>query len=106
MTETADQHVAQRLASAEKKVDDLTEIVKHASSEKDKALMHEVLTFLREHRAHLIEANARIVAAEARASELEARNKGLEEALEKRDYQIEHLSRNMASVLDKKVYRC
>ncbi|EFO65290.1 Hypothetical protein GLP15_4331 [Giardia lamblia P15] len=106
MAETVDQSVAQRLASAEKKVDDLTEIVKHSSSEKDKALMHEVLTFLREHHVRLIEANAMIVAAEERASKLEDRNKELEKTLEKRDYQIEHLSRNMASVLDKKVYRC
>ena len=97
--------VNQRLASAEKKIDELTEIVKHASSEKDKALMHEVLTFLKEHRVRLLEANSRIVAAEARASELEQRNKELERTLEKRDYQIEHLSRNMAGVLDKKVYR-
>lgn len=105
MAEVVDQTIDQRIASAEKKVEDLAEIAKNASSEKDKALMREVLVFLREHRTRLVEANARIMAAEARVAELEERNKELEKTLEKRDYQVEHLSRNMAGVLDKKVYR-
>lgn len=105
MTEVTDQTIDQRVASAERKVEDLATIVKNASSETDKAMMREVLVFLREHHTRLVEANAKIMAAETRAAELEERNKALEKTLEKRDYQIEHLSRNMTSVLDKKAYK-
>lgn len=81
------------------KVAALTTIAEAKASDGSKEFLEEVLSKLKPLRENLVAAHSAHKELARRCAELEARNAELETLLEKRDYQILHLSRNLREAM-------
>jgi len=81
------------------KVAALTTIVESKTADGDKEFLIGILSKLGSLRQSLVSADAEYKRLQERCTQLEARNTELETILEKRDYQITHLSRNLRELM-------